>query len=89
MPQPVLDLAQIREDHAHVSSRPETREAAEALRQELGSRFAVRLGRWHDAPVGPHPRSMDQVAFAPAEFARLVPWPMLNRGPLDLPRDRR
>ncbi len=27
---------------------------------------------------------MDQVAFAPGEVARLVPWPMLNRGPLDL-----
>jgi aromatic ring-cleaving dioxygenase len=54
------------------------------LRRELEARFAVRLGRWHDALVGPHTRSMYQVAFAPAEFARLVPWLMLNRGPLDV-----
>ena len=27
---------------------------------------------------------MYQVAFAPAEFARLVPWLMPDRGPLDV-----
>jgi DOPA 4,5-dioxygenase len=76
-----LDL---QSSHVHVYDRPETREAAAARRRELEARFATRLGRWHDAPAGPHTRSMHQVAFAPAEFARLVPWLMLNRGPLDV-----
>jgi aromatic ring-cleaving dioxygenase len=75
----LIDPAQITDYHAHVYYRPATRAAAEALRDELETRFAVRLGRWHDTLVGPHTRSMYQVAFAPAVFADLVPWLMLNR----------
>ncbi len=74
----------ITEYHAHIYYRPDTRAAAAALREQLDARFTVRLGRWHDALVGPHTANMYQVAFAPAEFARLVPWLMLNRGPHDL-----
>ena len=74
----------VREYHAHVYYVPETRAAAEQLRRQLGIQFAVRLGRWHDTPVGPHTRGMYQVLFAAAEFARVVPWLMLNRGPLDV-----
>jgi aromatic ring-cleaving dioxygenase len=68
--------------HAHVYYQPATRDAAAALREAIGERFQCTLGRWHDNPVGPHPISMYQVAFPVAEFSRLVPWLMLNRGEL-------
>ncbi len=42
------------------------------------------LGRWHDEPVGPHPMSFYQVAFAPDVFAELVPWLALNREELQI-----
>jgi aromatic ring-cleaving dioxygenase len=70
--------------HAHVYYVPATRDVAERLREALGAGFEVRLGRWHDQPVGPHPSSMYQVAFEVAEFARVVPFLMLNRGELDI-----
>ena len=70
--------------HAHVYYDAATRAIAERLRQMIGERFAVRLGRWHDAPVGPHPQSMYQVAFEVTEFPRLVPWLMLNRDGLSV-----
>lgn len=83
-PQPSADPARITEYHAHVYYRPETKAEAAALREGLGARFAVRLGRWHDALVGPHTASMYQVSFAPEEFARVTPWLMLNHGGLDV-----
>src|SRR5258707_12796162 len=72
------DTAGIAGYHAHVYYAPATRPVAERLRQAMGERFAVTLGRWHDQPIGPHPQSMYQVAFDVPEFPRLVPWLMLN-----------
>ncbi len=65
--------------HAHVYYDAETKEAAAALREELEARFVARFGRWHDKPVGPHPRWSYQVAFGPELFAQIVPWLALNR----------
>jgi DOPA 4,5-dioxygenase len=67
--------------HAHVYYDPATTRAQAAwLRAEVEARFpAALLGRWHDAPVGPHPAAMFQIAFPVALFATLVPWLMLNR----------
>lgn len=72
------------EYHAHVYYTPAQRAHARWLRAQLGRRFVVRLGRWRETPVGPHPRAMFQVAFAPAQFGAVVPFLMLNRGPLDI-----
>lgn len=84
MSEPFAELPRITGYHAHIYYEPATRGLAERLRQAIGERFTARLGRWHDAPVGPHPVSMYQVAFAVDEFPRLVPWLMLNRGGLSV-----
>jgi DOPA 4,5-dioxygenase len=73
------DPALITDYHLHVYYDPETRDKAALLRDWVASRFTVRMGRWHDAPVGPHPTSMYQIAFQPELFPTLVPFVMLNR----------
>ncbi len=70
--------------HAHVYYDADSRARAQRLRRRLAERFEVELGRWHDNPIGPHPRASYQVAFAPRQFAELVPWLMLNRDGLTI-----
>jgi len=74
----------IRGYHAHVYFAPETRPTAARVRAGVGERFQARIGNWHDEPVGPHPISMYQIAFAKEEFTELVPWLMLNRERLNV-----
>jgi len=65
--------------HAHVYYHDdETREIAAKIRSYAEANLNVIMGRWRDQPVGPHPTPMFQMAFQPDEFARIVPWLMLN-----------
>ncbi len=79
MAQQAMDPATIKDYHAHVYYDPASRERAGRLRAALERAFEVEMGRWRDAPVGPHPCAMYQVKFGPEQFARIVPWLMLNR----------
>jgi aromatic ring-cleaving dioxygenase len=79
------DPGRIRGYHAHIYyDAATTKDVAARLREAIGAGFAVRVGNWHDEPVGPHPVSMYQIAFPVEEFPRLVPWLMLNRHGLDV-----
>jgi aromatic ring-cleaving dioxygenase len=75
-------IDQIKGYHAHIYYDPASKPAASALRDAVEKTFEVELGRWHDAPIGPHPCGSYQIAFAPELFATLVPWLALNRGDL-------
>ncbi len=76
--------ARVVEYHAHVYYDRRTKPVAASLRARIEQRSPARMGRWHDEPVGPHPISMYQVAFAPELFATIVPWLMTNRDGLDV-----
>jgi DOPA 4,5-dioxygenase len=79
MSQAPADTARIGDYHAHIYYDAVSRERAALLREWVVERFNVRMGRWHDLPVGPHPCAMYQIAFNPELFPTLVPFIMLNR----------
>ena len=84
MPDPATasrDPAVVREYHAHVYYDPAaTRGTAARLRERVGAAFPqAKLGRWHDELVGPHLRSMYQIAFPCELLGTFLPWLMLNR----------
>jgi DOPA 4,5-dioxygenase len=86
MAEAFADLEQVGGYHAHIYYDPaKTRDAAARVREGLGAAFPnATLGGWHDEAVGPHTVAMYQVAFGVEDFARLVPWLMLNRDGLDV-----
>ena len=75
-----LDVGDIESYHAHVYFDESSRDPAQALREAVLEAFpAVTMGRWHEKPVGPHPRWSYQIAFQPELFGELAAWLMLHR----------
>jgi DOPA 4,5-dioxygenase len=80
----MTDTADIRGFHAHVYFDADTRVTAVELRDAVAKRFGVSVGKMYDGPVGPHMKAMFQVTIACEQFAAVVPWLMMNRGPLSV-----
>ncbi|MBB3189482.1 DOPA 4,5-dioxygenase family protein [Halomonas cerina] len=79
------DPSTIRYYHAHLyyadaAGLAEARRVAEAA----AARFELKVGRFHERPVGPHPLWSCQLSFAADRFGEIVPWLALNRGELDV-----
>jgi len=79
-----IDPAIISCYHAHIYYDDASRDTAACTREAIERTFKVEMGRWRDAPVGPHPQSMYRVKFNPEEFSIIVPWLMLNRAGLNI-----
>ena len=81
-----LDVSGITSWHAHVYFDAATRDAAWEFRDSVTAQFGdrVEMGRFHERPVGPHPRWSYQIAFEPTQFADVVSWLALNHGALDV-----
>lgn len=80
------DTSPIQTWHAHIYFDAATRDVAWQFREQIATRFGdtLQLGRFHEKPVGPHPKWSYQLAFERAQFADIVEWLTLNHGALDV-----
>ena len=82
----LLDVSAISSWQAHIYFDAGSRDSAWSFREtiaaELGDR--IRMGRFHERPVGPHPQWSYQLEFAPEQFSYVVGWLALNHGALDV-----
>lgn len=77
-------MTDIRDFHAHIYYDPAEVEQARALAAEVQLRFAVRIGHFHLAPVGPHPRGSCQMTVPIERFGEVAVWLSVNRGGLTI-----
>ena len=69
----------IRDFHAHIYFDPHELGEAQEFARQAQERFGVPIGRFHERPVGPHPRGSCQLTVAPALFGDFAQWAALNR----------
>ncbi len=72
-------MAEAHEFHAHIYFDPEQVEAARALARDAQDLFGVRVGRFHEGPVGPHPRGSCQLTVEGERFGEFARWAAVNR----------
>jgi len=60
--------------HAHIYFDESSKVMAKALCQEIGERFKLRVGRFHEQLVGPHPCWSCQITFGTRDFDLFIPW---------------
>lgn len=77
-------MIRIHDFHAHIYYDPEEVDAAKALAAQARERFGLRIGHFHLAPVGPHPRGSCQMTVPTALFGQLATWLSVNRGGLTI-----
>jgi DOPA 4,5-dioxygenase len=65
--------------HAHIYFEAHELEPARTLAEEARSRFGVSVGRFHERPVGPHPRGSCQLVVETERFGDFALWAAVNR----------
>lgn len=69
----------LRDFHAHIYFDPDELGIAQALAYEANALFSVAVGRFHEHPVGPHPRASCQLTVSKERFGEFAAWAVLNR----------
>jgi aromatic ring-cleaving dioxygenase len=71
--------------HAHIYFDPDQAEGARALGEAaLAALPALKMGRVHSVPVGPHPRGSCQITVPLDLFAPAMMWFLAHRAPFTI-----
>ena len=70
--------------HAHIYFDVSDLARAQAFAQAAQHRFGVTVGRFHEQPVGPHPRASCQLTVTPESFGPFASWAATARAGLTI-----
>lgn len=70
--------------HAHIYFNPDEVEQARVIGDAAAELFGADVGRYHVAPIGPHPRGSCQLTVTKERFGELAQWLAFNRGGLTI-----
>lgn len=70
--------------HAHIYFNEDTKVLAKKLCDASAEKFNLKVGRFHEKLVGPHPHWSCQVTFGTKEFDSYVAWLDANRASLTI-----
>ena len=80
----VLHPSLIRDYHAHLYYNKDNIEEARQLADTIHNEYGVKIGTFHQKPVGPHPVWSCQLSISIDTFAQTIPWLLLNHGTIDV-----
>ncbi len=70
--------------HAHLYYDETSIVLAKAVGAQAHETFGIKVGTFHERPVGPHPVWSCQLTVPVKLFGQVVPWLALNRGVLNV-----
>lgn len=70
--------------HAHIYFDPHEIEQARQFAEAARALTGCGVGRFHEQPIGPHPRGSCQLSMTTAQFANFAPWAASERGSLTI-----
>ncbi|MEH6628976.1 MAG: DOPA 4,5-dioxygenase family protein [Motiliproteus sp.] len=65
--------------HAHIYFDEDTKAVAKKLCDASAEKYGLRVGRFHEKLIGPHPRWSCQVTFGSKDFDNYISWLDANR----------
>ena len=74
----------IRSFHAHLYFDPDELGRAQSVAAAANERFGIRVGHFHEGPVGPHPRGSVQLTIPRDAFGDIAQFLALNRDGLTI-----
>lgn len=77
-------MGSLRGFHAHIYFDSAELEAAQAFAAAAKERIGCAVGRFHEQPVGPHPRGSCQLSLTPDQFGAFAPWAARERNGLTI-----
>ena len=78
------DTVSIRDYHAHLYYDVNTLDEARSLADELNLNHPVKIGTFHQKPVGPHPVWSCQLTVSVDQLGEVIPWLLIHHGNVDV-----